>query len=135
MLWITLLAYAITISLFDWRTRRIPNWATFPVLLAGIFAHFPGDASILLASLILVIAFANEWMGAGDAKLWLAILWAIPLSVSSWVIPCLFSSLLASALAQFAWRLWKRTPLRGVSGPAAWRTIPFLLFLWSVYAH
>ena len=135
MFWITLLAYVVTVSLLDWRTSRIPNWATLPVLFAGIFAHFPGDASTLFASFVLVIAFANDWMGAGDVKLWLALVWGLPLSISSLIVPAMFASLLITSLAQIGWRAWKKTSLTGVSSPAAWRTIPFLLLLWRTYAY
>ncbi|MBI5955092.1 MAG: prepilin peptidase [Chloroflexi bacterium] len=40
MIW--LLIYVSAISLCDLRTRRIPNWYTLPILLAGFIAHFPG---------------------------------------------------------------------------------------------
>lgn len=36
MLWIALLLLTIFVSLYDLRTRRIPNWVTIPLFLAGL---------------------------------------------------------------------------------------------------
>ena len=133
MFWITLLAYVIAVSLVDWHTSRVPNWATLPVLFAGILAHFPGNASTLLASFILVIAFAKDWMGAGDVKLWLALVWAMPISLSGKILPCMLLTLFITGLGQILWRWLRKKPLTGISSPAAWRTIPFILALWHVH--
>ena len=133
MSWIILLAYVVTISLVDWRTCRISNWATLPILLAGIFSHFPGEASVLFASFVLVIAFANGWMSAGDAKLWLALVWAMPISLSGKILPCMLLTLFITGLGQILWRWLRKKPLTGISSPAAWRTIPFILALWHVH--
>ncbi len=54
MAWLFL--YALALSLYDLRARRIPNWATLPLILAGLAAHFLGDPDIWLASLGLFLA-------------------------------------------------------------------------------
>jgi Flp pilus assembly protein protease CpaA len=78
-----LFIYVLAISLYDLRTRRIPNWYTLPLILAGMIAHFPGSLELWLASLALLSAWASHWVGAGDTKLWIALLWALPIELWS----------------------------------------------------
>jgi Flp pilus assembly protein protease CpaA len=66
-----LLIFILAVSLYDWRTRRIPNWCTLPVIMAGMIAHFPGSLDLWLACFLLVSAWSGGWMGAGDVKLWM----------------------------------------------------------------
>ena len=136
MLWPTLFILTVFVSLYDLRTGRIPNWVTLPLLAAGLIVHFPGTTEIMLASAILLIAFTGNWMGAGDVKLWLALIWAMPLSISEKVLPVMFAALFGTGLIQLAWRRWRRkrqTPVTGISTPAAWRTILFVEVLWYVH--
>jgi len=131
MIW--LFIYVLAISLYDLRTRRIPNWYTFPVLLAGFIAHFPGQMEIWFACLALVFAWVGGYMGAGDAKLWLALLWALPVEYTLNAVPLMFLALLLTSLSQFLWRVIRKQPLVEQKTPAAWRTIPFLLMFWYVH--
>jgi Flp pilus assembly protein protease CpaA len=131
MIW--LFIYVLAISLYDLRTRCIPNWYTLPLIFAGMVAHFPGHMEIWLASLVLVFAWGSGAMGAGDAKLWLALLWALPLEYTLNAVPLMFLSLLLTSLFQFLWRVIRKQPLVEQKTPAAWRTIPFLILCW--YAH
>lgn len=133
MLWPTLFTLTLLVSLYDLRTKRIPNWVTLPLLVIGLIVHFPGVTETTIASAILIFAFLYDWMGAGDAKLWLALIWAMPLSVSEKVLPVMLAILFVTSLIQLAWRRWRKTPLTGVSTPAAWRTIIFVLTLWYVH--
>ncbi|MBI5954917.1 MAG: prepilin peptidase [Chloroflexi bacterium] len=128
-----LLIYVSAISLYDLRTRRIANWATFPVLLAGVIAHFPGQMEIWFASLGMILAWSRGYMGAGDVKLWLALLWALPVEFTSNILPLMFLSFLLTSLPQLLWRVIRRQPLVEQKTPAAWRTIPFLLLCWYVH--
>ena len=131
MIW--LLIYLLVISLYDLRTRRIPNWCTFPLIIAGMIAHFPGHMDLWLACFVLVSAWPGGWIGAGDVKLWIAVLWALPdINIPS-VILLVFISFLLTGIAQTLWRSIQRLPTSGVKTPAAWRTIPFLLMFWYVY--
>jgi len=66
----------------DLRFRRIPNWLTFPAMIAGIVYHtYAGGMSLLLWSLFgMLLGFAVFFgfyiiggMGAGDVKLMAAI--------------------------------------------------------------
>jgi len=128
-----LLIYVSAISLYDLRTRRIPNWYTLPILLAGLISHFPGQMEIWFASLGMIVAWSRGIMGAGDAKLWLALLWALPVEFTSNLLPLMFLSFLLTSLSQLLWRIIRKQPLAKQKSPAAWRTIPFLLLCWYVH--
>ncbi|MDP3185567.1 MAG: hypothetical protein Q8M58_09880, partial [Anaerolineales bacterium] len=112
------------------RTRRIPNWVTLPLFLAGLVAHFPGTVPITLACILFISAYVNHWMGA---KLWIALLWAIPPGDPEKVIGVLIAMLFVTGLAQMLVRGIRKAPLTGISSPAARRTIPFVLALWYVH--
>ncbi len=131
MLW--LFIYAFVISLYDWRTRRIPNWATLPILLAGALTRFPGSCDFWLLTLTLLLAWGSNWMGGGDVKLWLAILWALPAQFSAQTLPWMFATFFLTSLLQISWRLIRKQMPTGLAAPAAWRTLPFLLACWYVH--
>ena len=133
MPWITLLLLTIAVSLYDLRKGKVPNWVTLPLLGAGLLARFPGTFDIWFACLILFITWYLGWMSAGDAKLWMALLWALPVEHPAATLLVLYGTLFITALLQFAWRKFKRQPLIGVCSPGAWRAIPFIL--WSLYVH
>ncbi|MBI5955093.1 MAG: hypothetical protein HY865_25840 [Chloroflexi bacterium] len=40
------------------------------------------------------------YMGVGDVKLWLALLWALPVEFTSNILPLLFLSFLLTSLSQ-----------------------------------
>ena len=128
-----LLIYLLVISLYDLRTHRIPNWYTIPLILAGMVAHFPGNMDLWLACFLLLFAWASGGMGAGDVKLWMAVLWSLPDTNISSLLPLVFLSFLITGGVQFFWRLIQKQSLTGVKSPAAWRTIPFLLMVWYVH--
>ncbi len=131
MIW--LFIYVLAISLYDLRTRRIPNWYTFPLIIAGMITYFPGYLDLWVASLILLVAWASRWMGAGDVKLWLALLWALPAELSSQALLLMFISFFLSGLAQVLWRIARKESATLLLTPGAWRTIPFMLLCWYVY--
>ncbi len=133
MPWIILLLLTIAVSLYDLKTGKVPNLVTLPLLGIGIGLHFPGTFDIWFSCLILLIAWRSNWMSAGDAKLWMALLWVLPAGHPGTTIALLNGTLFITALFQFAWRKFKRQPLTGVRSPGAWRTIPFIL--WSLYVH
>ena len=127
------LLYTLALSLYDLRTGKVPNWATLPLLGAGFLAHFPGTFPVWIASLFVLTTWHSHQMGAGDAKLWMALFWTIPPEHSADILLVLFASLLGTALLQILFRVLTHRPLSGQRSPAAWRTIPFIL--WSLYAH
>ncbi|MEP0807254.1 MAG: prepilin peptidase [Chloroflexota bacterium] len=128
-----LLIYAFALSLYDWRTRRIPNWCTLPLLATGMIAHLPSRPEVWLASVGLLWAWSVGWMGAGDVKLWMALLWALPVEGSSHVLLFTFISFLVTGLAQILWRVIRKQPITNMKAPATWRTLPFLLMFWYVH--
>lgn len=114
MIW--LFIYVLAISLYDLRTRRIPNWYTFPLFIAGMVAHFPGHLDVWLACFALVSAWASDWMGAGDAKLWIASLWALPVESSSQAPLIMFAFFFLTGLAQSLWRMaGKQSPTHSLT--------------------
>jgi Flp pilus assembly protein protease CpaA len=131
MIW--LFIYVLVISLYDLRARRIPNWVILPLIIAGLFAHFPGHSDIWLASIGLFLAWSIGWMGAGDAKLWIALLWALPMDLSTQALPLMFLTFFLTGLVQIAWRLIRKQSPTNLLTPGAWRTIPFILLCWYVH--
>ena len=130
---LALLLYTLALSLYDLRTGKVPNWATLPLLVTGFLVHFPGTFPVWFASLFVFTAWNYRQMGGGDAKLWMALFWAISPEQSTDFLFVLFASLLGTALLQFLFRVLTHRPLSGQRSPAAWRTIPFIL--WSLYAR
>ena len=77
-------AFAVSLvgGVHDLLTRKIPNWLTFPALLAGVAANFwwfgwAGGADALLGALLGFALFFPVhflgYMGAGDVKLLMAV--------------------------------------------------------------
>ena len=131
MVW--LFIYVLAISLYDLHKRRIPNWYTIPLIAAGFIAHFPGHIELWLASFFLLSAWTNHWIGAGDVKLWIALLWALPVEYSSYSLLFLFVTFFITGLVQIIWRIArKQLPINSLT-PGAWRTIPFILLCWYVH--
>lgn len=77
--WGVVIGVSLIAALTDIKDRRIPNWLTVPVFIAGlIHAGFIGELkSSCLATVILmapyVILFLFAGGGAGDAKLMMAV--------------------------------------------------------------
>ena len=128
-----LLFYLLAVTLYDLRTHRIPNWCTLPIIIAGMIAHFPGYTDLWLACFLLLTAWSGGWMGAGDVKLWMAILWVLPASNIPSLILLMSLSFFITGVFQFIWRFFQKQSLTGMKSPAAWRTIPFLLMVWYVH--
>lgn len=124
-----LLVLGMGLAWFDLKTRRVPNRVTLLLLGAGFVINFPGNFNLWLTSYLVIFAWLMQWMGGGDAKLWLALLWLSPLAVHNH-LPILFGSVfLITGLGQLIWRRQKRKPLLGVSTPGAWRALPFIAML------
>ena len=131
MIW--LFIFVLVISLYDLRTRRIPNCCTLPLIVTGLILHFPGHLDLWLGSFILLSAWANHWMGAGDVKLWLAVLWFLPIEFSSRALPLMFLTFFLTGVAQILWRASKKQSVNHQLHPAAWRVVPFLLLVINVH--
>ena len=128
-----LVLYVLLVSLYDLRAGRVPNWVTLPLLVAGVLANFPGTFPVWIACLFVFLAWHSSQMGAGDAKLWMALFWAVPPNPNTNLLFILSATLLGTALLQLSFRKLFRRPFSGYRRPAAWRTIPFVL--WSLFVH
>lgn len=127
-----LLILTLTLSLYDFHTRRVPNWVTLPLLLTGMFIHAPGTMETWLGTALLFAFWRFEALGGGDAKLWMALLWLAPPGLARPAFFVLFSSLLLTAFAQLLWRKGRGQAVTGHKTPGAWRAIPFAIWFWLI---
>ena len=126
---LVLLLLTTLVSIHDYRHRKIPNWVTWPLLLAGLVAHAPGTPSIVMSSLLLIsfwFFFRGSVIGAGDVKLWLALLWAFPPSVGDQGSLVMFTAMAVTAVPQILIRKWRPADTAPMAEPAAWRTTVFI---------
>jgi Flp pilus assembly protein protease CpaA len=109
---------------FDFKTARIPNGVTLPLLLAGVWLQFPGSQEIWLASVLLFFGWRSRLLGGGDVKLWLALLWlaAPALDHPAAIMGAVW---VGTGLVQLAWRVCRGLRLLGVRNPGAWRVLPY----------
>ena len=81
---------------FDLKSRRIPNWLTYPSFVSALF-YF--DKFFIIATLVALIAaiLFGKYIGAGDIKLALVIsLWS---HILSWSQYWLYFALLLGGIA------------------------------------
>jgi prepilin peptidase CpaA len=102
---IILSALAVTAAAYDIRSRRIPNWLCLTGFLVGLGINFllegvMGLRGSLLgcgfAALVYVPLFAIRAMGAGDAKLMMAI--GAIVGPANWFVIFLLTSVLGAVL-------------------------------------
>jgi len=130
---IVALVASIAVSWYDSRSRRVPNAVTLPLLTLGGILHMPGHPLLWLTCALLFMGWQRQWIGGGDAKLWMALAWLTPPRQEQTAIVVLWSVFLLTGTFQLFWRWGRHRPTFGVSEPAAWRTIPFAL--WLVFAY
>ena len=126
---LVLLLLTTLVSIHDYRHRKIPNWITLPLLLSGFAAHTPGTPAVLMSSLLLIsfwFFFHGRVIGAGDVKLWLALLWAFPPSVGDEGSLVMFMVITVTAGLQILIRKWRSAETISLAAPAAWRTTVFM---------
>ena len=123
------LASVIGVSIYDFRQKRIPNWVTLPLLLLGLILHFPGSIETWLGCVFLFLGWRFRVFGAGDAKLWMALLWLAPTGSALTAVLIMGLSMMLTALVQIAWRKIKHEQATGVRSPAAWRALPYAAWL------
>ena len=114
---------------FDFKHRRIPNAVTIPLLLGFIVTNWPGRPETWLGCLLLFTGWQMGWLGGGDAKLWMALLWAAPTNAADLSLYVMTAAFVLTGLGQLLWRKWQLSPLTGIQSPGAWRTIPYLAWL------
>jgi Flp pilus assembly protein protease CpaA len=103
-------------------------------MLIGIIENFPGSPTLWLGSILMLIAWNSGWMGGGDVKLWVGLLWC---TFSFWgdsVTLVMFVTLIVTGTVQILARiLVKKNDVVGIKLPGAWRTLVYLIFL--VFSH
>jgi prepilin signal peptidase PulO-like enzyme (type II secretory pathway) len=149
---IDLFFFTLVISLYDFRTRRIPNWATFPVIISGLIAHFPGTATLWVSTVfIIAVGFVKQStvqsifapiksiiplpaphgyiMGMGDVKLWLACIWAIPAVLVPRAVLAMILGWILMSLVSMAVQTARHEHKLGVQSPVAWASLLFSVIL------
>ena len=125
-----LVLLCLYLTVHDLRYRKVPNWITLPLILIGIIVNFPGTPTLWLGNIILLTAWGSGWMGGGDVKLWIGLLWC---TFSFWgdsVTLVMFLTLIVTAIAQILVRiLAKKREVVGIKLPGAWRALAYLIFL------
>ena len=123
----------ILISLYDLKYRKIPNLFTLPLMLLGLSVSFPGNPIIWIASSFIFSAWKSGFMGGGDAKLWIGLLWCLS-SFGDNVVVWMFVALMVTGVAQIVVRILsqKRAAI-GFRTAGAWRAVVFMGLL--AYLH
>lgn len=128
-----LVLLCLFVTLYDFQYHRVPNWITLPLMLIGLVANFPGTPALCFGSLLLLAAWGSGWMGGGDVKLWVGLLWCTFSFCGDVVVLFMFITLIVTSMAQILARvLMKKKDVMGIKLPGAWRSLAFLIFL-SIY--
>jgi Flp pilus assembly protein protease CpaA len=99
-------------------------------MLIGIIENFPGSPTLWLGSILMLISWDSGWIGGGDVKLWVGLLWC---TFSFWgdsVTLIMFVTLIVTSIVQILARvLIKKKNVVGIKLPGAWRALVYLIFL------
>ena len=100
MIWLLILVVAIA-TYFDLKSRRIPNWLTYPAL-AFAFLNFDKFVAFVILSGLLIAILIGKYIGSGDIKLSMVIAtWSHIYSFSqNWI----FISLIIGGLSGLIYR-------------------------------
>ena len=121
------------ISLYDLKYRKIPNWVTWPLMLLGLYVSFPSNPIIWIASAFIFSAWKFGFMGGGDAKLWIGLLWCLS-SFGDNVVVWMFVAWMVTGVSQIVMRALSQKRLAvGFKTAGAWRAVVFMGLL--AYLH
>ena len=121
-----LFTLVILISLYDLKYRQIPNWITLPLMLLGLYVSFPGSPLIWVASSFVFSAWKFGFMGGGDAKLWIGLLWCLS-SFGDGMVILMFVAWMLTGVAQMLVRaLSQKRSVIGFKAAGAWRAVVFM---------
>jgi len=67
MIWLLITVVAVA-TYFDLKSRRIPNWLTYPAL-ALTFLNFDKFVATVILTGLLIAIFIGKYIGSGDIKL------------------------------------------------------------------
>lgn len=122
------------VTVYDLRYRRVPNWITLPLMLIGIVENFPGAPALWVGSILMLTAWHSGWMGGGDVKLWIGLLWCTFSFFGESVTLIMFVVLIVTSIVQILARgLMKKREVVGIKLPGAWRALVYVIFL-AVYS-
>lgn len=108
-------ALFVQISLNDFKTRRVPNTVTYPLMAIGIVRAIAyRDAIFLLYWAVFFALWTTRFMGGGDAKLLMGLFGLFPDFQLAWFVAV---SILVTGLPYLAYKYRHQ-----------WRTIPRALF-------
>ena len=125
-MFLLLFTLVVLISLYDLKHRTIPNWVTLPLMLMGLYVSFPGEPGIWIASVFIFSAWKSGFMGGGDAKLWIGLLWGLS-SFGEDMIILMFAALMLTGIAQIGVRaLSQKRVAIGLRTAGAWRAVVFM---------
>lgn len=120
----------LIVVVYDFRYRRVPNWITLPLMLLGIVANFPGAPALWAGSILMLTAWGSGWMGGGDVKLWMGLLWCTFSFFGESVTLIMFAILIVTSIVQILARvLMKKKEVVGIKLPGAWRALVYVIFL------
>jgi leader peptidase (prepilin peptidase)/N-methyltransferase len=126
MMFFFLFTLVILISLYDLKYRKIPNWITLPLMLLGLYVSFPGNPLIWVASSFVFSAWKFGFMGGGDAKLWIGLLWCLS-SFGDGIVILMFAAWMLTGIAQIVARaLSQKRVSAGFRTAGAWRAVVFM---------
>jgi Flp pilus assembly protein protease CpaA len=124
---ILLFLVIVLVSLYDLKFRKVPNWVSLPLMLAGIIACFPSTPTLWIGTAFIFQAWRLGMIGGGDAKLWIGLLWCLFSFAGDGILLVMFMSLLVTGLAQILVRaLGSKKFQMGTKTPGAWRTVVFM---------
>ena len=125
-MFLLLFTLVVLISLYDLKHRKIPNWVTLPLMLLGLYVSFPGEPGAWIASVFIFSAWKFGFMGGGDAKLWMGLLWCLS-SFGENMIILMFAALMLTGIAQIVVRAFsQRRLVVGFKTAGAWRAVVFM---------
>ena len=108
-------ALFIWISINDFRTRRVPNVVTYPLMMVGVVRAITFcDGIFLLYWVVFFTLWTTRFMGGGDAKLLMGLFGLFPDFQLAWLVAF---GILVTGLPYLAYKYRHQ-----------WRTIPRALF-------
>jgi Flp pilus assembly protein protease CpaA len=129
-----LFVLCLFVTVYDFRYRKVPNWITLPLMLIGFVISFPGVSALWLGSILMLSAWSSGWMGGGDVKLWVGLLWCTFSFFGEGVTLIMFISLIVTSIVQILARIFmKKREIVGIKLQGAWRALVFMMFL-AVYS-
>ena len=110
-----MIALFIWISINDFKTQRVPNAVTYPLMVVGILRAIAfRDGIFLLYWVVFFTLWTTRFMGGGDAKLLMGLFGLFPDFQLAWLVAL---SILVTGLPYLAYKYRHQ-----------WRTIPRALF-------